>query len=175
MSPLPMSPHRRRPTLLLLLGLALGLVVPALVAAPASARPGAQNSNSLCYSDGFSLVQPAPQTWTHVGTRSLNGYAYRHWMVQEYQGSYLASYVAKCSGTSLISTTSLTAEGGHGTTACTSYTDINPPFAIYAHRYAGQRTSYVAGLIAPVTFRYWQKVQNGGIVVPEPTSYVVRC
>ncbi|MFI6230718.1 hypothetical protein ACIBCR_25795 [Micromonospora echinospora] len=98
-------------------------------------------------------------------------------MVQEYRGSslpYLASYVAKCSGDALIFTTLLTAQSGHGTTACTSYTDINPPMAIYAHRYAGQRSSYVPGYIVPISFRYWQQVQNG-IVVVEPTSYVVRC
>lgn len=177
--PLPSFPHRRRPLLLLLLGLLLGVVAPATVAAPASALPRAQGADPHCSADGFSLnVSPVPQAWTHVGTRSLGAYAYRHWMVQEYRGStlpYLTSYVAKCSGTTLVSRTPLTTEPGRGTTACTSYTDINPPLAIYNHRYVGQRGSTAYGYISTVTFRYWQQVLNGGIVVTEPTSYVVMC
>lgn len=100
------------------------------------------------------------------------------WMVQEVRGSslpYLGSYVAKCAGSTLISSALLPEQSGQpGSAECTNYTDINPPLAIYSYRYAGERSSYMYGRITPVNFRYWQHVQNT-LIPGEPSSYAVRC
>ncbi|MFB6392291.1 hypothetical protein [Polymorphospora lycopeni] len=156
--------HRLR-TVLLALGLALGLAAPTLVATPASAQPTTQARDPLCWADGFSeppgIGRPLALTWSRIGNRSNGGYTYRYWMVQEVSATsnlyYQRSLVARCSGDSLVSTTTITATDGTGTQACTSPGDIHLPVGS-TERFVGQRVAYVrSSLVFTYTFRYWHR------------------
>ncbi|WP_405094907.1 hypothetical protein [Micromonospora sp. NBC_01412] len=176
--------RRRRPsTLLLVLGLALSLVAPTLVTTPASARLAPQAAHILCYAGGFSEPpgpgRPVALTWSHIGSRSNGSYTYRYWMVQEVSGStlyYRNSYVAKCSGDSLVSTTEITPTDGFGTAACTSTVDRYPTSSD-AERFAGQRTSWERPFLTTRTFRYWHRewLSVSTLQWVYGSSYAVRC
>ncbi|MGW1057810.1 hypothetical protein [Micromonospora rubida] len=179
--------HRRRPsTLLLILSLALGLVAPTVVTAPASAQPAPQAADPLCWAGGWSDVpgpgRPYPLAWGNVGSRSFGGYTYRYWMVEEVRATsyYHSSYVAKCSGDLLISNTWINPTDGSGTAACTSTGDIivGP---LVSDRYVAQRNARyvhtngggVPPLVITYAFRYWLRVVSTGST--PPSGYGVRC
>jgi hypothetical protein len=171
---------RPRPsTLLLLLGLMLGLTAPVALPTPASARSAALDEDPLCYTSGWSVPpginNPLPVTWSHIGTRSNGGFAYRYWMKTE-NGYYVSSLVAKCSGRSLVSTTAITPTSGSGTPACTSSADRYPTGSD-AERYVGQAAAWERGYVYRPTFRYWHREW---LLVATPgwsyrSSFVVRC
>ncbi|MFF3856584.1 hypothetical protein [Micromonospora sp. NPDC002575] len=175
---------RRRPSALILaLGLALGLITSTALTSPASARPTAQAADPLCYADAFSqppgIGNPTALAWWRVGNRSTGGYTYRYWMVQDPTGStwyYRSSYVAKCSGDSLLSSTEIPTSDGFGTAACTSSADRFPAES-EAERYVGQRASWDRGYISQVPFRYWQRewFSYATLRWVYSSAYVVRC
>ncbi|WP_089156931.1 hypothetical protein [Micromonospora sp. NBS 11-29] len=181
-TPLPLC-GRRPCALLLMLGLLLGLAVPTALPTPASARPAALAADPLCYADGFSqppgVGRPLALTWSRIGNRSNGGYTYRYWMVQELSGStwyYRNSYVARCSGDALVSSTQVPTTDGFGTAACTSTVDRYPTTSD-AERYVGQAISWDRGHLRQITFRYWH--HEVLLVVTPGWSYrsssVVRC
>ncbi|MCX4473803.1 hypothetical protein C5N14_06700 [Micromonospora sp. MW-13] len=176
--------RRRRPsTLLLVLSLMLGLAAPTALTTPASARPTPQAADPLCYASGFSqppdISRPLALTWSHVGSRSNGSYTYRYWMVQELSGStwyYRNSYVASCSGDSLLSSTEIPTTDGFGTAACTSTADRYPAES-EAERFVGQRTSWQRPYLAILTFRYWHQewFSYATLRWAYGSSYAVRC
>ncbi|MFG3552773.1 hypothetical protein ACGGAQ_00120 [Micromonospora sp. NPDC047557] len=172
---------RHRPSALLLaLGLLLGLAVPLALPDRASARvPG----DPLCTTSGWSVPpginNPLAVTWSNIGSRSNAGYDYRYWMTQELSGStayYLTSFVAKCSGGLLISTTTLPPTNGAGTAACTSTADRYPTSSD-AERYVGQITSWQRGYLSRLTFRFWHREWFSVATLRwnYGSSFVVRC
>lgn len=187
-----MSPHhallasrsRRRPSaLLLLLGLILGLAAPTAVAAPASAGPDAL-ARPFCTSSGFFEPNPANPsigtTYTLIGARTTEGFAYRYWMVQAGTSSsqtYQYSLLAKCNGLVLVSSTELETTTASGTIHCTRSTDISSPYTVYTERYVGQRGVPGSGLVLPSTIRYWHRetLPFGTAIWLYHSSYVVRC
>ncbi|MCX4473592.1 hypothetical protein OOK41_25345 [Micromonospora sp. NBC_01655] len=183
MSPFASRP-RRRPALLLILGLVLGLAAPTVVAAPASAGPSAL-ARPFCTSSGFFEPNPADPsiatTYTLIGIRNNEGFAYRYWMVQAGTSSkpyYQSSLVAKCNGVSLVSSTTLTTTSASGTIHCTSSSDISSPFQVYTERYVGQRQVPTQGGVFPTAMiRYWHREQLplGTAIWIYHSSYVVRC
>ncbi|MEU6074047.1 hypothetical protein [Micromonospora sp. NPDC047074] len=178
-------PRRRRPTLLLILGLVLGLAAPTVVAAPASAGPGVLSAH--CSTSGFFEPNPVDPsigtTWTLIGARSNEAFTYRYWMAQQPpSGSsilyYRYSLVAKCnSGNFLISSTTLTTTGASGTAYCTSSTDITPPASAVTYRYVGQRWVRTQGITPTATIRYWhvERFSYVSLTWTYDSSYVVRC
>ncbi|MFF3853384.1 hypothetical protein [Micromonospora sp. NPDC002575] len=187
-----MSPHhtlfasrsrRRPPALLLLLGLILGLAAPTAVAAPASAGPVVL-AGSFCTSSGWFEPNPANPsigtTYTLVGARTTEGFAYRYWMVQAGSSSsqlYQYSVLAKCNGIFLVSSTELTTTTASGTIYCTRYTDISSPASLVTERYVGERGVPGSGLVLPSTIRYWhgETLPFGTAIWLYHSSYVVRC
>ncbi|MFI6822558.1 hypothetical protein ACIBJE_16625 [Micromonospora sp. NPDC050187] len=178
-------PRRRPPTLLLILGLVLGLAVPTLVAAPASAGPGVLSS-PFCSSNGFYEPNPANPsigtTWTFIGSRSNEGLTYRYWMAQQPSGSsvlyYRNSLVATCNwANGLVSSTTLTATGASGTPQCTSSSDITSPISSVTERYVGQRWVPTQGITPTATFRYWHWEWYSYVTLTwkYSSSHVVRC
>ncbi|MGC5053148.1 hypothetical protein ACLQ2S_17035 [Micromonospora sp. DT48] len=182
----PVTFRPRRPAkVLLALGLLLGLVASTALVSPASARDvTASSADPLCNSSGFSQppgpLTPIALTWSHIGSRSNSGTTYRYWMVQEVYTStvvYRNSYVVRCSGTTLLSTTLIPTNGGFGTPYCTSSGDYNPPASSTTARYVGQRTSRESGFIGALTFRYWHRewLSVATLKWVYDSSYVVRC
>ncbi|OZV81141.1 hypothetical protein CA850_13490 [Micromonospora echinospora] len=170
--------HRRRSsTLVLLFGLLLGLAAPAAVTTPASAGPVIQR-DSNCWSSGWSVppgvTNPVALTYSWIGSRSNGGYTYRYWIVEEPGPYYRSSYVAKCSGDLLVSTSSLTPTSGFGTPFCTSAGDIYPPQAAYADRYVGQRIAWQRPYLGKITFRFWHR-EWLGLSWYYDSSSVVQC
>lgn len=177
--------RRRRLAWTTTLGLVLGLGAPTLATGPASAQPVPQARHPYCYAAGFSEppgVRPYATTWSHVGSRTTNGYTYRYWMVERVGSSalyYDSSFVATCSGDSLVSTSvTMTPTNAAGTPKCTSTGDLTVGTGV-RERFTGQRVSRAGSpVVLTVTFRYWHREAqyvDTGLQWNYQSSSVVMC
>ncbi|GIJ23594.1 hypothetical protein [Micromonospora lutea] len=182
----PITSRPRRPSaLLLVLGLVVGLVAATALISPAKARTVTPlSAEPLCATVGFSqppgISNPLALTWSHIGNRTNGGVTYRYWMVQELHGStllYRNSYVARCSGVTLLSSATIPTSSAFGTPSCTSSGDYSPPTSASTERYVGQRASRESSFIANLTFRYWHRERLSIVTLTwvYDSSFVARC